>query len=241
MRSTKNNSFIQLITPVIKLAIGLVALLIIRYIVSVIPMIRDAEVRGIPVTPFQIICAVIDTLILGVLLNFGRELKKGLQLALPNFTEAGAVANLVVILIVICIAYTAFDDIVYALIGSNYSWIYSLILLGLALVPLYLLGVTLYRNIDKFTAQIVGKFRAGAKETDTCSNCGAALSSDAQFCPSCGQEVTQTEAEAISCPNCGANTEEDVKFCKECGTPIEQPSETAEITEGQEGKSKCND
>ena len=238
MRSTKSSSFVQWVTPVIKLAIGLVALLIIRYIVSVIPMIKDARISAIPVTPLQIVFAVIDTIILVFLLNFGREFKKGLQLALPNFTEAGAAANLVVILIVICIAYVAYDGIVDAFISGN-SWIYPVIFLCIALVPLYFLGFTLYKNMDKFTGLIVGKFKTGAKEGVVCSNCGASLNSDAQFCPNCGQEVTKAEAEPDSCPNCGAKIEGDAKFCKACGTQLEQPSEvpseTAEETENQEG------
>jgi len=235
MNSTKSSGFVQVITPIIKLAIGLVALLIIRYIVSVIPMIKDAEITQIPVTSLQIIHAVIDTIILIVLLNFGREFKKGAQLALPNFREAGVAANLVVILIVICLAYTVYDDIVDAFTRGNYNWIYPVVLLCIALVPLYLLGVTLYKNIDKFTGRIVGKFGADAKEGDACPHCKAPISPDTKFCANCGQEVAKAEAEPSACSNCGATIEGDAKFCRECGTPLEQALEVAEATEEQEG------
>lgn len=52
---------------------------------------------------------------------------------------------------------------------------------------------------------------AGGKH---CTNCGAALSPAAKFCPECG-----TPAPA-GCPKCGAPLPASGKFCPECGTKI---------------------
>ncbi len=52
---------------------------------------------------------------------------------------------------------------------------------------------------------------AGGKH---CTNCGAALSPTAKFCPECG-----TPAPA-GCPKCGAPLPASGKFCPECGTKI---------------------
>lgn len=194
----QSESFAKFMKPVIKLVIGLVSLLIIRYIVSVIPMVKDARVSGMPVTPLQIVRAVINTVILVVLLNFGRELKRVGRNIFQKFTEVGDVANMVVILITICIAYTVYDELVYRLLlRGRYSWIYPVFFLCIALIPIYLLGSTLYKNIDKFTELLAGKLQTDAEEEAiVCSNCGEPLGPDTKFCPNCGQPVSEEEAEA---------------------------------------------
>jgi len=191
MQSTKSSHFVQIVTPFVKLAIGLVALLILRYIVSIIPMIKDAEIARLPVTPLQILFAVIDTVILVALLNSGRELKNALQASLPEYTQVGTVANLVVMLIVICIAYAAYGNIAGAVLSRKYHWLYSLAFLGIALIPLYLLGSTVYRNVDLFTESVVGMFRKRAEEGPTCPTCNATVAGDAKFCKECGTQLGQ--------------------------------------------------
>ena len=191
MQSTRSSHFVQIVTPFVKLAIGLVALLILRYVVSIIPMIKDAEIARLPITPLQILFAVIDTVILVALLNFGRELKNALQASLPEYTQVGTVANLVVMLIVICIAYAAYGNIAGAVLSRKYHWLYSLAFLGIALIPLYLLGSTVYRNVDKFTELIVGRLRREPVEGPSCPNCNARVAEDAKFCKECGTQLGQ--------------------------------------------------
>lgn len=54
-----------------------------------------------------------------------------------------------------------------------------------------------------------------------CKNCGAEISSDMKFCPSCGK------ANESVCPNCGRQIEDGGKFCIECGASIEDQSSKA--------------
>ncbi len=56
--------------------------------------------------------------------------------------------------------------------------------------------------------------QGGAAGGRHCTNCGAALSAGAKFCPECG---TPTEAK---CPNCGAKLPANSKFCPECGSKV---------------------
>lgn len=47
-----------------------------------------------------------------------------------------------------------------------------------------------------------------------CSNCGAALTAGAKFCPECGNKV------ASVCPKCGKPVQPNAKFCPECGEKL---------------------
>ena len=91
-----------------------------------------------------------------------------------------------------------------------------------------------------------------------CSNCGATLVPEADFCPDCGQPVehretaapvTETEGrapptheeevtpapkmaeEGTRCPNCGAALAPEAVFCLDCGQLIEEEELAAEVPE----------
>src|SRR3954453_16577203 len=51
-----------------------------------------------------------------------------------------------------------------------------------------------------------------------CGTCGASLSGDARFCPSCGTAVRRL------CPNCGASVTEEDRFCASCGSSLTAPA-----------------
>jgi class 3 adenylate cyclase/tetratricopeptide (TPR) repeat protein len=51
-----------------------------------------------------------------------------------------------------------------------------------------------------------------------CGTCGASLSGDARFCPSCGTAVGRL------CPNCGASVTEEDRFCASCGSSLTAPA-----------------
>lgn len=50
-----------------------------------------------------------------------------------------------------------------------------------------------------------------------CTECGAALTPGAKFCPECGKPVPS----AAVCPQCGAKLSPNAKFCPECGTKVQ--------------------
>lgn len=53
----------------------------------------------------------------------------------------------------------------------------------------------------------------GASAKTICSNCGAELSADQDFCPKCGQ----AKAKKRVCSKCGAELQEGQDFCPKCG------------------------
>ena len=64
----------------------------------------------------------------------------------------------------------------------------------------------------------------------TCPSCGASASSNAAFCPNCGQALGQsiataseqpTENREQACPYCGAAVQACESVCSACGSPIE--------------------
>ena len=52
-----------------------------------------------------------------------------------------------------------------------------------------------------------------------CSNCGAKLPQNAEFCMECGKPVERTHP--THCPNCGVKVPDGAKFCVACGEKIE--------------------
>lgn len=66
-----------------------------------------------------------------------------------------------------------------------------------------------------------------------CSNCGAQLSTDVNFCPKCGVKVSESAKEGKRfCPMCGMETESDAAFCPGCGTEIPDFQEKSEEDSG---------
>ncbi len=213
-----------LIRPVLRFVIGLVVILIIRAVVAALPMIRDATISGFRLTPLQIALAVVDTIIIVVLLNFGREMGNSLRFAIKSFPEVGSIATLIVGLIAVSIAYSSYRNFGF-LLPLSIRWIYSVLFVVLAAIPLYFLIMTVYRNIDKLTDLSVKKIQTATEKSTICSGCGAKMAVDVQFCANCGQQAGKEEVanEPAKCPECGVVVEEDAAFCAECGSRIEVP------------------
>ena len=55
-----------------------------------------------------------------------------------------------------------------------------------------------------------------------CPNCGTAVSGDAAYCPSCGENVESlgTDDHGIPCPECDAIVAEGSRYCRACGTKV---------------------
>ena len=53
-----------------------------------------------------------------------------------------------------------------------------------------------------------------------CPNCGAAVSTGARFCHTCGRPIPAGR----TCANCGASLSETAQFCSACGTPVAWPA-----------------
>lgn len=50
-----------------------------------------------------------------------------------------------------------------------------------------------------------------------CTNCGAQVNPDANFCNQCGVKIIKI----LKCPNCGVKVKKEFKFCENCGKPLD--------------------
>ena len=56
----------------------------------------------------------------------------------------------------------------------------------------------------------------------TCPSCGNTVDRSLKFCPTCGTQISGTEAAKKVCPNCGKELSDNSKFCGACGAKIEE-------------------
>ncbi len=61
----------------------------------------------------------------------------------------------------------------------------------------------------------------GTRLLHDCPSCGASVSPDAKFCPSCGHDLAVMEVHIKLCGNCGHEMDENEQFCSQCGTKAE--------------------
>ncbi len=54
-----------------------------------------------------------------------------------------------------------------------------------------------------------------------CGSCGTVAAPGARFCPGCGGDLSQPEAEMKPCAACGENIDGDSAFCHHCGAKLE--------------------
>lgn len=161
--------------------------------------------------------------------NFAFEIGDNLEMVFPAFPGGGAIVKWLVLLAVVLIAHGAYRIVAETFLGE-YAWIYSLVLLGFALVPLINLVLLSYQNIDKLIDITMAGLRtvggggmSQARGQRQCANCGAALAPGAKFCRECGaaapvQEATDTNP--TQCLQCGAALHPGSKFCPECGVAV---------------------
>lgn len=220
-----------LLTPLLKLIVAVVGLLILQFLVSSLPMVREIPVpASLPLPVIAIAKIVIATVILALLVNFAFEIGDNLEVTFPAFPQGGVMVRWFVLLVAVLIAYWAYHILAETFLGS-YSWAYSLMFLGLALVPLISLVVLNYQHIDTLIDLAMGRmqtFRAERLSTSRireqllCAGCDATLQTGAKFCRKCGTPVatpaTATKV-AWQCANCGSSLSAGVKFCSDCGAP----------------------
>jgi predicted component of type VI protein secretion system len=89
------------------------------------------------------------------------------------------------------------------------------------------------------TAETAQAVESTPTET-TCSSCGTTVNADANFCPSCGEELGAAEPEPLTeCPSCAADVDEGDAFCASCGENLDrhrggtEPPETIGLAVGE--------
>jgi len=212
--------------PFVKLAVGAFGLLIIRFILSRLPMLKDAPpIPGIGLSYLTIGGAVVDTIIFILIFRFSFELERLSQERARALPDAGRMIRIAVWIIIIALAYNAYSDIAYAFLKRD-LWIYSVGCLILVAIPVLLLGMLVYKNLEQITDWVIGGVRKGGGEGLVCQACGRVLARGAKFCSGCGVEVpvietAKIEPAAAPCSQCGAVPSPDAQFCPGCGAPLQ--------------------
>lgn len=80
-----------LLTPILKLVIAVIGLLILQLLVSALPMVREIPMpSGLPLPVLELVKVVIATVILVLLVNFAFEIEDNLEVSFPAFPQGGS-------------------------------------------------------------------------------------------------------------------------------------------------------
>jgi len=220
-----------LLTPVLKLVIAVVGLLILQVLVSALPMVREIPVpSGLPLPVLEIVKVIIASVILVLLVNFAFEIEDNLEITYPTFPQGGVIVRWFVLLVAVLLAYGTYRILAETFLGA-YVWLYPLVFLGLALVPLVSMVLLSYQHIDKLIGIAMtgiptvsaGGETSRVKRQVQCASCGAVLQPGVKFCRVCGTpaSVQETQPKASpQCASCGASLNAGTKFCGDCGAPV---------------------
>jgi len=119
-----------ILRSLIRSAIILVVLLVIRTILLILPGI-NIEIPNIPITYSMIVNVVIGVLMIFAVLKFGREVDQPMKILLESSLEIRRAITNLIYLAAIGIAYPSFYPLVRG-IEPNFVWAYSLVLLIIA-------------------------------------------------------------------------------------------------------------
>lgn len=218
---------------IVQLVISLIALFLLRILVDSLPVLSDSgPVPGFDVSVAVLAKAGVDTLILVVVLAFGRQLSGHVQALRPSIRDLSTILYLTVVVVVMGIAYKVYEDVAFGLLDGDVT-IYSWIFLIAILVPLGYLAFLVFQNLEAVTDVILSRgtfhpVKVSRDEDSSCPNCGTIVGAEEKFCTSCGTklEVTQRRSEERSCPSCGTENSPGAKFCRSCGAPLgDRPTE----------------
>ena len=216
--------------PAIRAGVTLVMLWIIGLVLKKLPMLQELKVTKAPFSGAAIAGMVISLLMVGILVKFAVEFGRQLRVALPQFPESGIVVASLVYIIAIVIAYDALLPLGGLLLEED-MWVYQLGFLALAMIPLCMGGLTLYRNADKIIDLFTTRIARVTADVVTCPKCGASNERDAKFCSGCGAELVVSEKPGlITCHECGAESKPGARFCSQCGAELVPPEEARIVT-----------
>jgi ribosomal protein L40E len=223
---------VSLIYPVVKIAIGIIILLIINAIICSLPMMNEVVIPKYHLSIAYISNSIVGIVIIILILTTSNTIKHGLEILMPSFPEIGKIWSNAAFFIVILIAYGIFrriikiiDDVVY--IENTISLkLYSIIFLIVMLVPLVKTGIIAYKNFDKIASIIVLK-----KPIKKCDYCDHEILSGSAYCENCGKYVESSDSpffnkvsqEKSICPKCLGRVDEEATYCRHCGYYLKDP------------------
>jgi len=209
----------KILVPIIRLVVIVIFLGIVSFVVQRLPMLTDLTIPDLGMSASSLAKSIISLIMIIVIWGFGQEFAPQLQKALPGWPESASLIKYLVFLIAVLIAYGALLPLASRLLLGD-IWIYQVLFVLLALFPVILGGLTLYKSVDKVT-NLLG--REASKMIDiTCSNCGTLNPPTGKFCQKCGQELVLEVKKPTSkkCANCGTENSPEAGFCSNCGKAV---------------------
>jgi len=153
VRSKLGGEFVRVAT---NLAIGVVGLVIIRFIVQGLPMFQEAGwIVDEKLTVVAGAVIVVDALLLSVLIRFAIELRAYLLGLFAEIPGLGTIAASLVLLLAVSIAYIDFKPVTRAWPGTQQFYLWSFF--ALAAILLIEIVVLLYRDRDSMAARVLGQ------------------------------------------------------------------------------------
>lgn len=202
--------------------ISLIVLGIIFAIATHLPGTGIWVLPGYGITIGDLVGAGIAAIIMVIVWRFGREAGPRAAKAFPQLVEVDSLVSGIVFLILILIACTSFDRIIVPFLARiGISWVYYLVFLGLAAVPLSNIARILLANSGKIAGLIVGEKREVEEATVTCTHCGSQVK-QGSFCSWCGKRLAQEVNTPETCTQCRAGLPPGSKFCPSCGASVER-------------------
>lgn len=133
---------------VIRLALLIVAILVGRAGILLLPMVRELEtLPGLGISADMLVSALAYTTILLLLVSFTKSIEISSAESTIGFPWQSMIGQLFVLAGVV-FAYRALADFAAVLLGRHF-WVYSVVLLLLACVPIYQLGKLAYQFVSR--------------------------------------------------------------------------------------------
>lgn len=200
------------VRPIVKASLALLSLVFIQLFITVLPGL-EATVSSTELSVAQILSAAIGIMMVCVVAWVGLRVHTTGKESDSNLISALARgARLIILLITVLLLHSVLKPVFSPFITPKPGvWVYDLVFLMLALVPLSLLMYRMATNLDEMTDTIVN-FANGISSdynssinmadatsklnTDntqsSCNQCGTVLPSDSDFCPSCGTQISSS-------------------------------------------------
>jgi hypothetical protein len=100
----------NLVKKLIRLTVSVIGLVILRKILGSLPMLKNASAIGDTLLSPLVLCyAVVDTVILLVLLDFGMGLGRDIQAKDQRLADVGKIISRVTVMLVLVLAYSAYE------------------------------------------------------------------------------------------------------------------------------------
>jgi hypothetical protein len=153
----RTNKLLEILKPPIKLSVGIGALFVIKVLIAIaFPSFEEGAPNFLSHVK-SISALIVNTLILFMLINFGRESRKVLN-KIADERCWGDFAFFITLIIVAASAHWVFKGVFQELLGRDF-YIYSLVFLIFSAALIVILGVRIYKNLDMMASLLIEKIK----------------------------------------------------------------------------------